>query len=48
MTASYVVTHGGKLPSHHYLPCFVKNDDFERINKAQEWLDEMVKRFGTK
>ncbi|MDR1926528.1 MAG: hypothetical protein LBQ13_02445 [Endomicrobium sp.] len=45
MTASYVINNNGHLPSHHYLPCFVKKDDFEgRKDKAEQWIEEMINR----
>jgi hypothetical protein len=47
MTAGYVIANKGKLPPKHYLPCFIRKDDFdERLDRATEWLNEQIKKFG--
>lgn len=46
LTASYVITNGGRLPTHYYLPCFNKKDDFEREGRAKKWIEEMIKQYG--
>lgn len=47
MTAAYVIVNQGRLPPNHYLPCFVKQDDFdERIDRATDWLDRQINEYG--
>ncbi|MCD9576529.1 fibronectin type III domain-containing protein [Flavobacterium soyae] len=47
LTANYVIANMGKMPSHHYLPCFIKKDDFEeRVDRAVKWLEDKIKEFG--
>lgn len=47
LTAGYVISKKGELPSHHYLPCFVKKDDFEkRMDKAEDWRKKMIEKYG--
>ena len=47
LTGEYVITNSGRLPSHHYLPCFIKKDDFEeRIDRAEKWIENKLKEFG--
>lgn len=32
----------GLLSTHHYLPCFVRKDEFEkRIDKAKKWIKNL-------
>lgn len=47
LIAEYVITKGGKLPSHHYLPCFIKKDEFEeRVDRAKKWIENAQKTYG--
>lgn len=47
LTAVYVIKNEGNLPSHHYLPCFTRKNDFEkRKDGAEKWIEEMIKRYG--
>lgn len=47
LTASYVISNDGLLPTHHYLPCFVRKDDFDkRKDRAEKWIKEQTKKFG--
>ncbi|MDO4230444.1 MAG: hypothetical protein Q4C98_11570, partial [Capnocytophaga sp.] len=57
MTAQYIYDNKGDLPSKHNLPCFVKVPEglpeFEekikkekRVEKATEWLNNLIKQYG--
>jgi hypothetical protein len=47
LTASYVILNDGRMPTHHYLPCFIKKDDFEeRIDRAEKWIKDKQLEFG--
>jgi hypothetical protein len=53
------MANGGKMPSHHYLPCFVRDKDWdenlegksvtsERSTRALKWVKDMIIKYGTK
>ncbi|RRJ86917.1 fibronectin type III domain-containing protein [Paenimyroides tangerinum] len=47
LTASYVILNKGELPSHHYLPCFIKKDEFqERVDRAEKWIEDKIKEYN--
>lgn len=57
LTAAYVISNGGNMPSHHYLPCFVRDKQWdedmegrkvteERRLRAIKWLKDMLIQYG--
>lgn len=59
LTAGYIITHRGAMPSHHYLPCFVRDKQWdedlegksvesERNSRALKWIKDIINQYGAK
>jgi TANFOR domain-containing protein len=54
LTGSYILVNAGALPPLHQRPCFKRVTDFsdieqvgERLNRVQQWINEMKKLYGS-